>query len=142
MARTANIAKFARVIDGLRSERAEAEARIAEIDKIFAQLGIGSAPVKVGAKRGRPAGSGKKAKAGASAGGKRRKRGKFSTTGEASVLGFLKSHDKASAADVNKHWQAEGRGGKADNTLTKLVKDGQLKRFEVKGERGGRYSIV
>ena len=48
----------------------------------------------------------------------------------------------ASAADVNKHWQGEGRGGKADNTLTKLVKDGKLKRHEVKGERGGRYSIA
>ena len=36
----------------------------------------------------------------------------------------------------------EGRGGKADNSLTRLVKDGRIKRVQVKGERGGRYRVA
>lgn len=142
MPKLSSIAKFARMIDDLKAERAKAMGRVQEIDAIFGQLGIGTpaaAPVAAPApaRRGRPVGS----KSAAPRGG-RRKRGTFATTGEQSVLGYIKSHDRASAAEVNQHWRGEGRGGKADNTLTKLVKDGQLKRIEVKGERGGRYSIA
>jgi hypothetical protein len=58
------------------------------------------------------------------------------------VFNFVKAQGKPNAAEVNQHWQKEGRGGKADNTLTKLVKDGRLKRVQVKGERGGRYQTA
>src|SRR5690349_2857661 len=113
MAKTTSVAKFAAMVRKMRAERAEAVARITEIDGFFLELGIntgpavGSAPVK--GRRGRPPGSG----AGRPAGGGRRKRGSFAMTGEQSVLEFIKANNKPSAADINKHWKGEGRGGKA-----------------------------
>ena len=71
-----------------------------------------------------------------------RRRGAFSQTAEDSVLGFIREHGQPNAKEVNQHWQTEGRGGKADNTLSKMVKAGQLERVEVEGERGGRYKAA
>jgi hypothetical protein len=59
------------------------------------------------------------------------------------VTSFIKSHGHPTAAEVNAHWRKEGRGGKADNALSKLVKLGTLKRQAAKsGERGGRYVVA
>jgi len=130
MARTANPKLLARAIASLRSQRQALVDKLADIDATFAELGLSADEgARRGRRPGRPAGSVGK-----------RKRGSFAKSGEQSVLDFVKSHGKPNAADVNKHWQGEGRGGKADNALSKLVKEGKLKRVEVKGERGARYT--
>jgi hypothetical protein len=134
------------MITSLRNERAKLQQRIDEIEEVFGSVGTASGGGRVGGggavrrKPGRPPGSGNTRKSGGRGG--RRKRGSFSISGEESVFQFVKSTGKPNAAEVNKHWQKEGRGGKADNTLTKLVKDGRLKRVQVKGERGGRYQAA
>lgn len=141
MARFSEAESLARKIDAMKSEYASLKGRIAELDALFARLGI-SAEGGVAKRRGRPP----KGAAGAPAAGKRggrRKRGTFAQTGEESVLAFIKSHGSPSAAEVNKHWSGEGRGGKADNTLTRLVKEGKLKRLPAaEGERGGKYKVA
>lgn len=128
-----------KTVDKLKAERAELATRIAEIDSLFAKISGGSMPAVAavtGARRGRPVGSKNVAKSG------RKPRGSFSKTGEESVFDFIKSHGKPNAAEINAHWSGEGRGGKADNTIGKLVKDGKVKRVEVKGERGARYTAA
>ena len=135
--------ELSKTINKLRADRAELVAKISEIDELFASLGIAhqaGAIVPVPARRGRKPGSTNAPKPAAPG---RRKRGSFEKSGEESVLEFVKSFGKPNALEVNEHWQKEGRGGKADNTLSKLVKLGQLKRLEPKdGERGGRYAIA
>lgn len=154
MARTANPKTLARMITALRTARHALAVRLAAIEETFVSLGIsaghgthdaGAAKKAPGAKRGRPpgrpAGSGAGATAGKKTGGRRRRRrGSFEKSGEESVLAFVQANGEPNAAEVNKHWQGEGRGGKADNALSKLVKAGLLKRVEVSGERGGRYT--
>ncbi len=108
-------------------------AKVAEMDQILAQAGI---HVDGGAKA-----AGKAAKPGRKAGG-RRKRGVFKETAEEFVLGLVKSGKATATAEINNAWKEARRGGKADNTLTKLVKGKQLKRAKVKGGRGSAYSVA
>jgi hypothetical protein len=143
MARLSTEKELAKLIGGLKAERQELVNKLASIDKVFASFGIpvvskvtatvsvAASPTTItGKRRGRPPGS-KNSK---------RKRGMFSKTGEETVLEYVTSKGPVTAAEVNKHWQGEGRGGKADNTLSKLVKDGKLKRVKNKGERGSSYA--
>ena len=133
-------AELAGLIRRLQEERQKYADAIEAIDKTFAQFGI-AAPGK--ARLGRPpkaltlTSAPKAAKSGG-----RRKRGSFTQTGEDSVFDFVKAKGPVTAAEVNQHWSGEGRGGKADNALSKLVKTGRLKRNRVKGERGGTYSAA
>ncbi len=71
----------------------------------------------------------------------RRKRRRFSTSGEDSILTFVKSAGTPTTKDINQHWVKEGRAGSAANTVTKLVKLKKLKRIPLKGERGSTYAI-
>jgi hypothetical protein len=145
MARTTNPKTLAKIIETLRRDRQQLVTRLAAIDETFTSLRIspdGGTGERGGKRRGRPPGSGAAAPAKAGRGGRRRrKRRSFSMNGEESVLGFVQKHGKPNAAEVNKHWKGEGRGGKADNALSKLVRDGKLKRIPVKGERGGLYAM-
>lgn len=101
-----------------------------------------------GAKRGPKPGSKNKktaaagAKRGPKPGSKRGKRGSFGVSGEQFVLDFVKSAGSPNAKEVNAHWTGEGRAGKADNALSKLVKLGSLKRVNKPGERGSRYAAA
>ncbi len=147
-------AELAKVVDRLRGERQDYLDRIAQIELVFAQYGItpgstdgrrrggrpkgsvGRPKGSVGRPKGsvgRPKGSGKRG---------RRKRGSFAVTGEQMVISFVKSHGKPKTSDINAEWKKQGRGGTADNTLTKLVSDKQLKRMKLKGERGSRYAAA
>lgn len=78
----------------------------------------------------------------ASTGGKRRRRGRFELSGEASILKFIEKAGTPTTKEVNAHWKNEGRGGSADNALTKLVAGKQLKRIALEGQRGSRYKIA
>lgn len=136
---SSTVHELKQLIAKLQAERAEHHAAIEQIDEMFSQLGM-SSPSSVG--RGRPRGRGRKAVApAASTGGKRRrrKRGSFPISGEESVINFVKSKGSPTTAEINAHWQREGRKGKADNTLTKLTKSGRLRRINEKGVRGSRY---
>jgi hypothetical protein len=129
------------LITSLAQERREHEQAIAQIDAVFARYGIAVAGGRGRGRRGAGV-RGLVARAGKKAGGRRRKRGRFTLTAEESILRFLKSANKPSTADVNVHWKSEGRGGKADNTLTRMVKEGKLKRVKSKDVRGSRYSAA
>ena len=149
-----------KLIDRLREERSQHENSIKKIDETFRRFGIdtpasastGSASQSGnGRRRGRPPKNAsataetttmkKKTRGKGKGKSGRKRRGSFSQTAEESIIGFVREHGQPNAKEVNKHWQAEGRGGKADNTLSKMVKAGQLERVEVEGERGGRYKM-
>ena len=107
-------------------------AQVGEIDALFAQFGISI--------EGETAKPERKVKAkGGRRGGRRRKRGVFAISGDESILAFLKKHGKSSTSQINEYWKDEGRGGKADNSLTKLVQAGTIKRLKTKGVRGSEY---
>lgn len=127
--------KLSQLIERLRTERAQHQAAIEEIDRTFAQFGIAAGGGR--GRRGRRAGSGA-----APAGRRRRTRGSFPVTAEQDVLDFVKKAGKPTTAEINAFWTKRGRGGKADNTITKLVKQKKLKREKIKGERGSRYAIA
>jgi hypothetical protein len=135
-------------IQSLLTERRSLEQQINSIDQTLSQIerllgqrGGG------GARRGRPPGSGSQAMSaaiGQSQGGRRRRRrGKFATSGVESIINFVRSRRNPTTRDINQHWKSEGRGGTADNTLTLLTKNRQLKRIAAgEGERGSRYQVA
>ncbi|MEQ9454113.1 MAG: hypothetical protein RLN76_05915 [Phycisphaeraceae bacterium] len=135
----AAVAEIQRMIKTLQAERQKHVDAITEIDATFDGLGLaGEAPKR----RGRPAGKKKTAAKRGRPAGRRKKRGSFKVTGEQSILNFVgKAANPPNAKQINTHWSKEGRGGKADNTITKLVQAKQLERIEVKGQRGGRYKL-
>ena len=136
-------------------DRNQCLARIAQIDKTFADLGI--KPGKARRGPGRPKGSttktkkatgkkkavGKKKKAAKKTTKKKAKRTRrtFAVSGEASILAMVKAKNNPTTAEVNKHWAAEGRSNKADNTLSKLVKAGKLDGVADPKVRGSRYKV-
>jgi hypothetical protein len=73
---------------------------------------------------------------------RRRKRGKFAMSGEDSIIRFVRDHRNPSTSEITAHWRSEGRGGKADNALSRLVKIRRLKRQAIPGERGSRYLVA
>lgn len=161
---------LAQLIDDLAAQREEHVAAIEQIDDTFARYGIDPSSVSSTPVRGRRKKSGKKtgkraskaasktaSKAASKTAGKKsskkkaskaakagggRKRGTFKQSGEESVLRFVAKHGSPNAKEVNDHWRKEGRKGKADNALTKLVKEGRLTRVSNPGERGGRYQVA
>jgi hypothetical protein len=65
------------------------------------------------------------------------KRGTFKETADQFILDVI--GEGATTSQLKKAWQAEGRGGKVDNTLTLLVKKGKLKREKLAGGKGSHY---
>jgi hypothetical protein len=146
MAKTAAATELLQLVKKLQDERDSHVKAIETIDLTFKQLGIGVAPVAPAAfttqpRRGRPAGTGKKAKAVKAPAKKTSKRTRktFAVPGDESVLAFVKANAGCTTAQVNEHWTKEGRSGKADNALGKLVKDGKITRKNIKGQRGSTY---
>ncbi len=154
------------IVHILMERRQDLVDQLAEIDSTFVKHGI-PVPDQTGAvsaatssslsevaaapaaRRGRPAGSKNRKKTTRKKTSKKstkksggRGRGAFELSGEDSVLAFVKSAGNPSTKEVNEYWTAEGRGGKADNTLTKLVKEGRLKRVKAKDVRGSRYKVA
>lgn len=141
------VAELARLIKTLQEDRQKHVAAIAEIDSVFASLGITAQPAK---RRGRKPGSVNVKTAAAAApekaakpGRKKRTRSKAKDglTGEQFMYKIL-AEGQLSTAEVNKRWTASGRNGRADILLGQLVANGKLKRQKVKDERGSRYSVA
>ena len=72
----------------------------------------------------------------------RRKRQKFGTTGEESVLGFIQKHGNPSTSEVQAQWLSEGRKASADNAISTLFKKKMIRREKNKQGRGSRYTAV
>ena len=69
---------------------------------------------------------------------KKRARGSYSQTATEFVLSLTKGKG-ATSGEINKAWHDGGRRGKADNTLSLMVKNGRLRRDKSKGQRGSLY---
>jgi hypothetical protein len=131
------------VVAKLHAEREGHVAAIAEIDAAFAELGIspGAAIRAPGKRRGRPPKS-----AGAKPAGRRKgKRGhRFPVSGTKSVYDFVaKAGEKGvTGKQIDEFWKSEGRAGSSYNILGQLVKKKQIKRLDVKGQRGSQYTAL
>jgi hypothetical protein len=115
-----------------------AEGEFTRLDRgVYGLKGVAKAAKKVGKKPAKKASlSTPKTKA------PQKKRKTFRQTAQQMILGLLKAGKTLTAAEIGDAWKKQGRGGKADNTLTTLVKDGKLKRISVEGQRGSRYSLA
>ena len=58
------------------------------------------------------------------------------------VLSLLGSRKATTSSEINEAWRKAGRQGKADNTLSLMVKARKLKRAKLKDERGSSYSAA
>ena len=137
MAPSGSARDLATLINQLQAERQQHVDAITQIDATFAQFGITPTPRK---RRGRP--PGRTAAAAPAPAKKRRKRGRFKISGDESVVSFVAKKGVATTAEINVHWAKEGRAGRADNALVKLIKDKKLKRENIKGERGSKYTVA
>ncbi|MFO0578168.1 MAG: hypothetical protein U1A78_29530 [Polyangia bacterium] len=138
--------------------RREHERALDEIDTTFRELGIEHLLNSGTGRRGRKPGSTSAAtKAAAGGRGKKRgrkpgpkpgakrargKRGSFAITGDELILRFVKKQGGPSTDEIRKHWESSGRGGKADNNLSQLVKRGLLVRSKIEGSKGSAYSLA
>src|SRR5205807_334006 len=123
------------------------------LDEIFEKIGITTHLAETEEKpwRGRPPGQRGPGRppmpgSGATEGKtrRRRRRRKFATSGNDSILGFVRDAGKkgATTSEIVKHWKSQGRSGDGYTALGLLVKEKKLKRENVKGERGSRYTAA
>ena len=70
------------------------------------------------------------------------KRERYEQTAEQLITSLVKSRKATTSAQISAAWKKSGRPGKADNTLSRMVKAGDLKRVKLKQERGSRYSVA
>ena len=149
MAKKSVGSELAKLINKLREERAGLVADLQQIDTLCDQLGISKdtiaqapAAAKTGkTRKGRPP---KADKAKAAKAGGRRTRGRFAKTGEESVYDVIAANGPLTSAQVNVFWSKEGRGGRADNAISTLLKVGKIKRENAPdgGKRGSLYSVA
>jgi hypothetical protein len=134
-------------IERLLSERKTHTDALARIDATLGQISTllnVPAPKRRGRPPGRPSAASVAVAAPAAPAGKpgRRKRRRFAVSGNESILAFVRDHRNPTTKEIKGHWDSENRGGKVDNALSKLVKDGALIRTPIPGERGSRYSAA
>ncbi|MFP4145530.1 MAG: hypothetical protein ACOCTI_05315 [Phycisphaeraceae bacterium] len=154
MAKESTATELASLIEQLQAERQEHLDAIARIDEVFERFGINpedAAPAaprkKTTKKRGKKKTARKKTTQRPAAKKTtkkptRRKRATFEKTAEESVTDFIKNKGVATTGEVGEHWKNEGRGGSPHNTLSKLVSEGKLKRENIEGARGSRYTVA
>jgi DNA-binding transcriptional regulator YiaG len=73
---------------------------------------------------------------------RRRRMARGGQTAEQFVLSLLGSGKATTSGEINEAWKKAGRVGKADNTLSLMVKARKLTRARLKEERGSRYSAA
>ena len=71
--------------------------------------------------------------------GKNRQRGRYSQTAEQFIAALVKGKRAITSAQINAAWSKSRRPGKADNTLSRMVKMRSLRREPVKQGRGSSY---
>lgn len=129
-------------IAGLLAKRQEHVDALGVIDQALAGIGAALTGASASAPRKAPvAAAASEAPAGSRK--RRRRRSKFATSAEESILEFVQQNKNPTTAEIKEHYVGEGRGGTADNALSKLVKDKKLKREPIgPGIRGSRYLVV
>lgn len=125
-----------RLVQQLHDERAEYVKAIEAIDQTFRELGLDAHKPIVKPRRGRPAGSRNTVNNGVIG-----KHKMPTATTDGFVLSFVQSNPGCTTSQVNEYWASAGRNGKADQTLFKLVKSGQIMRKNIKGRRGSMYTV-
>jgi DNA-binding transcriptional regulator YiaG len=70
------------------------------------------------------------------------KRGEYSETAEEFIASLVKSRQATTSAQINAAWKNSGRPGKADNTLSRMVKAKKLQRVKAQGLRGSKYAGI
>ena len=63
-------------------------------------------------------------------------------TGEELVMSLLKKNSTMTTGQINKRWNQAGRGGNADNTLSKMTREKKVKRSNIKGAMGSEYRLT
>ncbi len=58
------------------------------------------------------------------------------------VLSLVRDRKASAGNEINAAWRKSGRPGKADNTLSLMVKAGELKRMKNDAGRGSKYGLV
>lgn len=146
MAKTTTTSQLASAISRLHAERQEHLDAISEIDAIFDQFGITAAAPK---RRGRPRKTARRTRAIRKAAkkvrrGKRKARRKFATSGPNSILAFVRQGGRKgrTTGDIIRHWKSEGRGAGAYVLLGKMVRERKLKKENLEGQRGSRYTVA
>ena len=142
MARGVDAAKqLAKTISSLQSERRTHMSAVEQIDAIFRQFGI-QPEQKRGPGRPPASALGVGIKPAATRGGKG-SRQSFPKSGLQSIIDFVASKGAkgATTSEINQHWITEGRRGSAYVTIGQLTKKKKLKRQNLKGERGSRYTV-
>lgn len=74
--------------------------------------------------------------------GAKKKRGTFAETGEQMILGRLSTFKTQTTGQLNTAWVGDGRKGKADNAICRLVKAKKIKRVKDGSIRGSRYVLA
>ncbi|MAX24095.1 MAG: hypothetical protein CMJ19_06270 [Phycisphaeraceae bacterium] len=133
---TSNVAiELRRLVQQLHDERTEHVKAIEAIDQTFRDLGLNASQIKPVANT-QPVNPKNTVISG-----KKRIRKAFAATADAFVLSFIQANPGCTTAQVNEHWINEGRNGKADQALFKLVKTGQIARKNIKEKRGSMYIV-
>lgn len=124
------------MISRLEADRQRHARAILEIDRVLEQVGraVGALQGDVGATPDAP-----RLELMLPA---RGKRGKFSLTGELSVLEFIGREGRPTTAEINAHWRREGRRGTANVILLRLLKTNQITRQLDPAVRGSRYVLT
>jgi len=151
MANVDKAQQLTNLVADLHKERQEHADAIAEIDATLDQFGIDLEKTSVRRRPGRPAGRkkvattrGKKKVSKKKVSKKKVRRGgrkSYGQTADEFVLGLVGS-TPMTTKEINDAWKAAGRKGKADNTLTKLTKEKELNRKNLKGARGSQYTAA
>lgn len=143
------------MVSKLKEQRAIHAEALRSIDEIFEKIGITThlAEPEEKPRRGRPSGkrgpgrpaaSMSEAPSGSNGRRNRRRRGRgsYATTASETILSFVKAGGAKgrTTSEISKHWKSEGRSGDAYNALGELVKAKKLKRQNMPGERGSRYT--
>ena len=138
MPRTTAASQLVKLVKQLLAERQEHVDAIAAIDRSCEQLGISLSPAKPRATRStrKP---GPKAAAKVT---RRGRRGSYEKTAEQFIMDLVAGGKTLTTAQIVSKWRQARRGGKADNTLSKLVAQKKLKRQNIKGARGSEYSLA
>lgn len=125
-------------ITSLQERRRALVADLAKIDALCEKYGIQLQDRK---RPGRPK-AGTAAKPAST--GHRRPRGRFAKSAHASIVDFLKGRGAkgATTSEINAHWRSEGRAGNAYVALGHLTKQKEIKRQNLKGQRGSRYTAA
>jgi hypothetical protein len=134
------IAQLKQTIADLRRQRQQHVDALAEIDSVLADLHIPVAEVAAAPKRGRPRKEVvlKPPVPQTVAPTQKPRRRKFKMTSDQFVLSLLDT--PKSTSEIVALWKQSGRGGRVDNSLTRLVRDEIVRREPMTDGRGSRYS--